>query len=125
MFNVDELIENIKKCKLPPESTIKKLCRKVIEILFEESNVQPLCSPATLVGDVHGQFFDVLNILEIAKPLPEANFVFIGDFVDRGFHSLETITLLFSLKLKYPMNVTLLRGNHECREVTMHYGFFD
>lgn len=87
--------------------------------------MQPICSPATLVGDVHGQFFDVLNILQIAKPLPQANFVFMGDFVDRGYHSLETIVLLFCLKLKYPQNVILLRGNHECKEVTIYYGFFD
>ena len=68
-----------------------------------------------ICGDVHGQFFDVLELFNVAGNIPENNYIFIGDFVDRGFNSVETIELLFCLKVKYPNKITLLRGNHESR----------
>jgi len=73
----------------------------------------------TIVGDLHGQFFDLLNLLQnVSGSPPETNYVFLGDFVDRGHNSVETFSLLLCLKLKYPANVTLLRGNHESRQIT-------
>ena len=125
MFNVDSILEEIRKCKLPTESQIKKLCKKAVEILFEESNVQPVNAPVTVVGDIHGQFYDVLHLFSLGQEPPDTNYILIGDFVDRGYHSVETMVLLFCFKVKYPSHITLLRGNHECREVTTHYGFYD
>ena len=81
--------------------------------------------PVTIVGDLHGQFYDLLEMFRIGGDPPGTNYIFIGDFVDRGYHSLETITLLFCLKVKYPDRIYLLRGNHECRNITMMYGFLD
>lgn len=78
-----------------------------------------------MVGDIHGQLFDVLNLLEIGQEPPTTSYIMIGDFVDRGHHSVETMTLLLCLKIKFSQHVTLLRGNHECKEITVHYGFFD
>lgn len=125
--NVDEYIATLKSGEPISESAVKHLCSSVSELLMEESNVQPVCSPVTIVGDIHGQFFDLLHLLsdEVGGCPPKVNYIFLGDFVDRGHNSVETLTLLLCLKLKFPGHVTLLRGNHESRQITQVYGFYD
>ena len=85
------------------------------EILALEGNVVPVRAPVTLVGDVHGQFLDVLELFRVGGEVPNTNYLFLGDYVDRGAASVETITYLILLKLRYPSRFTLLRGNHESR----------
>jgi len=125
-LDVDACIATLKKGETVSERDLRQLCQYVGELLMEESNVQPILSPVTIVGDVHGQFFDLLNIFEgVGGWPPQTSYIFLGDFVDRGHNSVETLSLLLCLKLKYPAHITLLRGNHESRQITQVYGFYD
>ncbi|KAF9406234.1 Serine/threonine-protein phosphatase 6 catalytic subunit, partial [Podila epigama] len=96
----DEWLETVRQCQPLPELEIKKLCEMVKELLMEESNIQPVRSPVTVCGDIHGQFYDLMELFRVGGEIPETNYIFMGDFVDRGFNSLETFTLLMVLKAR-------------------------
>lgn len=108
-----------------PERLLKIACQKLKELLIEENNVQPVHLPVVICGDIHGQFFDLLELFNIGGKIPDKNYVFMGDFVDRGYNSVETFELLLLLKIRYSAYITLLRGNHETRQITQVYGFYD
>jgi serine/threonine-protein phosphatase 6 catalytic subunit len=113
---LDDWIETLQTCRHLPERALKQLCDLVVEYLMEESNVQPVSSPVTVCGDIHGQFYDLMELFKTGGKLPETNYVFMGDFVDRGYYSLETFSLLLALKARWPHKITLLRGNRMYRK---------
>jgi len=97
---------------------------KEASALFEsEPNLLKLNDPITVVGDVHGQYFDLVKLLEVGGAPGDTQYIFLGDYVDRGSYSVEAVLLLFSIKLKYPKRVRMLRGNHECRQMTAFFNF--
>jgi len=123
--DLDRQIEQLRRCDLIKESEVKQLCIKAREILSEEPNVTPIDAPVTICGDIHGQFYDLMELFKVGGDCPDTNYLFLGDFVDRGFYSVETFLLLLALKVRYPDRIMLIRGNHESRQITQVYGFYD
>jgi len=123
--DVDAKIERLMKCKPLTESEVRELCEQARDIFISESNVQHVRSPVTVCGDVHGQFHDLMELFQIGGKSPDTNYLFMGDYVDRGYYSVETVTLLVALKVRYNDRITILRGNHESRQITHVYGFYD
>ena len=115
---LEKSIDKLKNGELLKEKDVKSLCARVREIFVEEGNVQRIDAPVTIVGDVHGQLYDLLEVFRLGGECPDINYLFLGDYVNRGFHSIETICLLFALKLRYTDRITMLRGNHESRIIT-------
>jgi serine/threonine-protein phosphatase PP1 catalytic subunit len=107
------------------ENEIKFLIVKSREIFMNQPCLLELEAPIKICGDIHGQYYDLLRLFEYGGFPPESNYLFLGDYVDRGKQSLETICLLLAYKIKYPENFFLLRGNHECASINRIYGFYD
>ena len=124
-FDLDKQIEKCSDVVLLTEPEIKILVSKAKEVLSKEDNVQAVSAPVTICGDVHGQFHDLLELFKIGGKCPDTNYLFMGDYVDRGYHSIETLCLLLLLKIRYPTSIYLTRGNHESTEITQLYGFYD
>ncbi|KAF0475631.1 Metallo-dependent phosphatase [Gigaspora margarita] len=129
-LDLDACISQLLQKQLLDESLLKEICEKTKELLMRESNVIHISAPVTVVGDIHGQFYDLIEIFRIGGDSVECsqNIRLVrfpaGDYVDRGLFSVETISLLTCLKLRYPDRVQLVRGNHESRAVTQTYGFY-
>lgn len=104
---------------------IMAVCAAARELFLTQPSLLELAPPVKIVGDVHGQYTDLIRMFEMCGFPPNSNYLFLGDYVDRGKQSLETILLLLCYKLKFPENFFLLRGNHECANVTRVYGFYD
>ena len=100
------------------EPQLRHLCSVVKSLLVEECSVTAVSSPVNVCGDIHGQFYDLLELFTTGGEIPAKSYVFMGDFVDRGHNSVETLLLLLCLKALYPAHITLLRGNHESRQIT-------
>ncbi|KAH8912365.1 serine/threonine-protein phosphatase PP-X isozyme 2 [Coniochaeta sp. PMI_546] len=118
-------IAQLRACRPIPEAQVRELCHKARELLIEEGNVVTVTAPVTICGDIHGQFHDLMELFRVGGDVPDTNYLFMGDFVDRGFYSLESFLLLLCLKVRYPDRMTLIRGNHESRQITTVYGFYD
>ena len=122
---VEQWIEILNKGQCLTEKNVKSLCEKAKEILRDEPNIVAISPPVTICGDIHGQLDDLLELFRVCGNAPDTNFVFLGDYVDRGIYGVESVSLLLALKIRYKDRVTLLRGNHESRQITQVYGFYD
>ncbi|KNA16232.1 hypothetical protein SOVF_090760 [Spinacia oleracea] len=107
------------------ESEIRQLCLVSKDVFMKQPNLLELQAPIKICGDIHGQYSDLLRLFEYGGFPPQANYLFLGDYIDRGKQSLKTICLLLAYKIKYPENFFLLRGNHECASINRIYGFYD
>ena len=125
-LDIDSVISSIRQGNQVQEQEVLAILTKLEEVLFTESNVIETPSPITICGDIHGQLYDLFQLFDTAAPKGIGNqkFLFMGDYVDRGRFSMETFAYLAALKLKYPKQFYLLRGNHECRQVNQAYGFY-
>lgn len=122
-FDIDKYLEMAWNCKILDREVIRLITMKVKELFIQEPNVLRLNAPISCVGDIHGQFYDLLEMFRVTGRPPWTSFLFLGDYVDRGNHSVEVITLLCLLKLKYPSRIFMIRGNHETRATSQQYGF--
>jgi serine/threonine-protein phosphatase 4 catalytic subunit len=125
MLDVARLIETLNDCQVPDERDLEPLFAKATELLEKEPNIKRLRAPITVCGDIHGQFFDLQELFRVGGECPDTNYIFLGDYVDRGYHSVESFLLLLATFVRYPYRLTLLRGNHEARQTTQAYGFYD
>ena len=133
MIDLDEIEKKLLDIKSKPIGTpagitfeeIDYLCQTVQPIYSSQPVLLELKAPLTIVGDVHAQFHDLLRIFDSSSYPPNTNYLFLGDYVDRGRSSIETLCLLFIYKIKYPDNFYMLRGNHECSYINRLYGFYD
>lgn len=107
------------------EEQLDLLIQEVTAIFAEQPVLLELDAPMRIAGDIHGQFYDLLRLFEYGGHPSQVNYLFLGDYVDRGRHSIESVALLFAFKVKYKENFFLLRGNHECAQINRIYGFFD
>lgn len=100
-----------------------KICYKAGEIMKKEPNLLRLNDPVTIAGDIHGQYFDLMRLFHVGGDPKNTQYLFLGDYVDRGTFSSEVIFLLFSFKIMFPQRIWMLRGNHECRHLTEYFNF--
>ena len=129
---INKLLENGGKDVKLLESEIRGICLKAREIFLEQPMLLELEAPIKICGnlsfysgDIHGQYSDLIKLFEYAGFPGDTNYLFLGDYVDRGKQSIETICLMLAYKIKNPENFFMLRGNHECSSINRIYGFYD
>jgi len=131
---VDELLAQLLSTRDAPPQTFIQLPEEGIvgllatakTVLLEQPILLELNAPINIVGDVHGQYCDLLRLFEMGGfPGVERPYLFLGDYVDRGSQGIETFLLLVCYKIKFPENFFMLRGNHECPSINRIYGFYD
>jgi serine/threonine-protein phosphatase PP1 catalytic subunit len=129
--SIDRLLKQLKAAEKlprdtrvnPPIGRLSSLCEDAIRALRLDPIVLEVSTPINIIGDLHGQFYDLLTYFQRTGLPPATSYLFLGDYVDRGRNSIETISFLLALKVKYPKYIWLLRGNHETPDLSRLYGF--
>lgn len=122
--DLDECIELLFSFCMPSAATVQELCDQIKKNYYSLPNVVSLRSPVTVVGDIHGHFFELVEVFRVGGYCPDTNYLFLGNYVDMGHYSIQSLMLLFCLKLRHPDRITLLRGNHETKAVSQAYGLY-
>ncbi|PFH37021.1 putative serine/threonine-protein phosphatase 2A catalytic subunit beta isoform [Besnoitia besnoiti] len=118
-------VEQLLRCQPLRREEVVLLCELLKDTLKSEPNCISVPTPVTVAGDIHGQFYDLLELFRVGGKPPNTSYLFLGDYVDRGFYSIEVFCLMAAFKVLYPRKMFLLRGNHESRGITQVYGFYD
>jgi len=105
------------------KAQVCRICKQAIDVLKKEPNLMKIDGPVIVVGDIHGQYYDLIHMLKLAGNPEKSNYLFLGDYVDRGIFGMEVMILLLSLKINLPSKFVLLRGNHESRSMTENFTF--
>mgnify|MGYP000176081002 CR=1 FL=1 len=124
-MDLDSLIQNLFSYKSIKQEQVKQLIESSKEVFSKEPNVLNVNLPVTICGDIHGQFSDLLEIFKVGGAPPDTNYLFLGDYVDRGHDSVESFCLVLCFKLRYPTRVSVVRGNHESVQISITYGLYD
>ena len=122
-MDVDSWIATLRAGKKLEEEQITSLFSQLMEVLYQEGTVHPLPLPITICGDIHGQLYDLFELFKVSGGVENNRYLFLGDYVDRGYQSIHTFLYLAFLKILDPKSIYLIRGNHEARAQNMAYGF--
>ena len=123
--NLEELIQKIEKNEVLPIKEFDIIFNKAKEILNKRENIAVLKAPITICGCINAHFEELKDIFKICGDASNTQYLFLGDYINKGFNSLSVVLLLMVLLVKYPNNITLLRGNHDSRMMSNPYGFYD